>query len=156
MRFLFSTTLLSLLLTFSPLAQTKPLLIQSQGTQTLLSSNQHHEPHPSILSALSTFTDPVDALIALRPGLESYLSSDRLLQIFDGTPDPEPIWGTEGDKLRLRREGKGFMDVTENWELYQSIKNSDGLAGQARTFILSSLIGRQVKFIGPTPISTFL
>jgi leucyl aminopeptidase len=124
----------ALLVSLLPLTLSKPLLIQSQD-QHLLSStlSDKHQPHPSILSALSIHSDPVDALLSLRPELIDHLNSERLIQVFDGTSDPNPVWLTEGDKLRLRREGKGFMDVTQNWELYQNVKQSGGLiAGHAR------------------------
>ena len=67
----------------------------------------------SILSALARFDDPVEALLALKPELEAMMAEPRLIRVFgDGSQDG--IWMTEGDKLRLRREGKGFMDLTES------------------------------------------
>jgi hypothetical protein len=54
--------------------------------------------------------DPVKLLISLDAGLESQLSESRLIQIAGSSRAPE--WMTEGDKLRLRRRGLHFIDLT--------------------------------------------
>jgi leucyl aminopeptidase len=68
-----------------------------------------HEAHSSILSAIDAYPDPVDALLSLRPDLALSLSTPRLLDVAgqDGA-----VWMTEGDKLRLKREGRFFIDIT--------------------------------------------
>jgi leucyl aminopeptidase len=42
------------------------------------------------------------------------LDSPRLLQVFGA----EAIWMTEGDKLRLRHQGLGFIDLTDHQDLH--------------------------------------
>ena len=71
---------------------------------------QIYEVHPSILGAIETYPDPVDALLSLQPELEATLSTPRLLDVagLDAA-----VWMTEGDKLRLRREGRFFIDITD-------------------------------------------
>lgn len=69
-----------------------------------------HVVDDAILSALSTYSDPVDALVSLRPELADELAEPRLLHVF-GSKAPE--WMTEGDKLRLRRQGLKFKDITD-------------------------------------------
>jgi leucyl aminopeptidase len=65
---------------------------------------------------LATYDDPVHVMRLLDPENASELDSPRLLQIF-GT---EAVWMTEGDKLRLRRQGLGFIDLTNHQDLYTS------------------------------------
>jgi len=77
-----------------------------------------HTPHvvdPAVLSALSTHSDPVAALLSLQPELSSDLSQPRLLHV---SGEKKPEWMTEGDKLRLRRKGRKFVDITEHEEFY--------------------------------------
>lgn len=69
-----------------------------------------HVVDDAILSALSAYPDPVDALVSLRPELADELAEPRLLHVF-GNKTPE--WMTEGDKLRLRRQGLKFKDITD-------------------------------------------
>ncbi|WVR04904.1 hypothetical protein IAU60_001916 [Kwoniella sp. DSM 27419] len=84
----------------------------SQLPLGLLSSHAaaKHPVDPSIYAAIATYDDPVDALLHLKPELKAMMAEPRLLRVF-GT-DAE--WMTEGDKLRLRRAGKQFIDLTEN------------------------------------------
>jgi leucyl aminopeptidase len=58
--------------------------------------------------------DPVHVMRLLDPENASELDSPRLLQVF-GT---EAVWMTEGDKLRLRQQGLGFIDLTNHQDLY--------------------------------------
>ena len=69
-----------------------------------------HTVNDTILAALNTYPDPVDALVFLRPELTDELAEPRLLHVF-GSDAPQ--WMTEGDKLRLRREGRKFKDITD-------------------------------------------
>jgi len=97
---------------------------------SLLSSSLggEHTIHPSILTALERYPDdPVDALLAVKPDLAEMMGEPRLLRIFGEEPR-EAIWMTEGDKLRLRREGKKFMDLTKSRDLLSEYL----IAGQAR------------------------
>jgi hypothetical protein len=55
--------------------------------------------------------DPVKLLVSLDPSLEKHLNEPRLIQIA-GAADQQPEWLVEGDKLRLRREGIHFRDLT--------------------------------------------
>ncbi|KAK5788366.1 hypothetical protein VI817_009324 [Penicillium citrinum] len=79
-----------------------------------------HSVHESILSAIESHSDPVSALISLqgqddRLKTEAALAEPRLLRKL-GTNQAE--WMTEGDKMRLRREGIKFMDITEHEDFY--------------------------------------
>ncbi|EPQ50990.1 Zn-dependent exopeptidase [Gloeophyllum trabeum ATCC 11539] len=59
--------------------------------------------------------DPVVLYRAVDPAGAADLDEPRLLQIAgDGNP---PTWMTEGDKLRLRRAGLKFVDLTETQDL---------------------------------------
>lgn len=90
----------------------------------------HHDVDPAILAALNAHADPVDALIALQPELADELARPRLLHVA-GTPEAQ--WQTEGDKLRLRRKGKKFTDLTDHEEFYSQQTQSEVLtAGKAR------------------------
>ncbi|KAF2669485.1 Zn-dependent exopeptidase [Microthyrium microscopicum] len=80
----------------------------------------------AISLALKNYADPVDALVSLQPGLEIELQQPRLLQVFG---EQKSQWMTEGDKLRLHRLGKQFMDLTDHQEFYE--QNVDTLAGKA-------------------------
>lgn len=93
-----------------------------------------HAVDHAILAALNTYPDPVDALILLRPGSAAELTQPRLIHVFG---EPEPIWRTEGDKLRLRQKGKKFMDITDHQDLYSQPFSS--WAGKASTSHVSLL-----------------
>lgn len=94
----------------------------SNAEQQIVLGPSRHNPAPfrdavtrhavddTILAALEAHPDPVDALIALRPELSDELAEARLLHVYG---DDAPRWVTEGDKLRLRRSGKKFKDITD-------------------------------------------
>lgn len=68
-----------------------------------------------IESLLATHADdPVQVMRILDPENASELDAPRLLQVF-GT---EAVWMTEGDKLRLRQQGLGFIDLTDHQDLH--------------------------------------
>jgi leucyl aminopeptidase len=52
--------------------------------------------------------DPVEVMRLVDPVYTPILDEPRLLQVL-GT---EPVWLTEGDKLRLKKQGLSFMDLT--------------------------------------------
>ncbi|PYH97635.1 Zn-dependent exopeptidase [Aspergillus ellipticus CBS 707.79] len=54
-------------------------------------------------------------MVFLNPDSAALLAQPRLLHV---RGEPKPEWMTEGDKLRLRRSGKKFMDITEHEEFY--------------------------------------
>ncbi len=83
-----------------------PLCPDPDRTVTFYES--HTESH--ILSILSQYEDPVEAMLSLHPSLEAELAEPRLLQIMD--KEGETRWMTEGDKMRLRRAGVDFIDLT--------------------------------------------
>ncbi|KAI3318806.1 peptidase family M28 [Xylariaceae sp. AK1471] len=84
-----------------------------------------HTVDDAIIAALDAHPDPVDALVSLRPELVDELAEPRLLHVFGDNQTPR--WMTEGDKLRLRRKGRKFKDITD----YQQ-QDVDALwAGQA-------------------------
>lgn len=80
----------------------------------------------AILQAVEGFADPVDAYLSLRPKAAAQMAEPRLIHVM-GTEEPE--WMTVGDKMRLRRRGLKFMDVTEYQDLYTT--QVEALAGQA-------------------------
>ncbi|KAJ5930397.1 peptidase family M28 [Penicillium verhagenii] len=79
-------------------------------------STHEHNVDEAILAALKAHSDPVAALVSLKPESESLLTQPRLLRILGD--DSEPQWMTEGDKLRLRRQGKKFVDITDHEDFY--------------------------------------
>ena len=52
--------------------------------------------------------DPVEVIHLLDPVYATVLDEPRLVEVL-GT---EPVWMTEGDKLRLKKQGLSFMDFT--------------------------------------------
>ncbi|TGJ79443.1 hypothetical protein E0Z10_g9319 [Xylaria hypoxylon] len=83
-----------------------------------------HVVYDAILAALDAHSDPVDALVSLRPELADELAEPRLLHVFG---QDTPRWRTEGDKLRLRRKGHKFKDITD----YQDDVDDASWAGRA-------------------------
>lgn len=103
----------------------------SDGAQrVLLSQNpSKHAVDPAILAALEAHKDPVDAWIALHPEVAETLSQPRLLHV---AGDKTAQWLTEGDKLRLRRKGRKFVDITDHHEFYAQQVGT--MAGKARMY----------------------
>jgi len=58
--------------------------------------------------------DPVAVMRLLDPVYATTLDEPRLLQVFGS----EPAWMTEGDKLRLKRQGLSFMDLTGREDIF--------------------------------------
>jgi len=118
-----STSILALVLSFSRLG-----LAAVSPAQAVLAppTPSVHIVDKAILAALRTHADPVDALIALQPESAAALAEPRLLRVFG---EEKPEWMTEGDKLRLRRAGNKFMDITDNEHFYS--KQVNALAGKA-------------------------
>ncbi|KAG2339020.1 Zn-dependent exopeptidase [Suillus weaverae] len=68
-----------------------------------------------IESLLATHADdPVQVMRLLDPENASGLDAPRLLQVFGA----EAVWMTEGDKLRLRQQRLGFIDLTDHQDLH--------------------------------------
>ncbi|GKT58237.1 peptidase family M28 [Colletotrichum tofieldiae] len=80
----------------------------------------------SVRAALETHPDPVDALVSLQPEMAAKMSEARLIHVFG---EKKAEWMTEGDKLRLRRKGKKFRDITDFQELYT--ESVDAKSGKA-------------------------
>lgn len=79
-----------------------------------------HSVHESILAAIENNPDPVAALISLqsedvRAETEATLAEPRLLRMMG---EAKPEWMTEGDKMRFRRLGIKFMDITDHEKFY--------------------------------------
>jgi leucyl aminopeptidase len=103
----------------------------SLNTQVVLDASNEAESiadKSAITSALKKYSDPVDALVALQPGSATELAEPRLLHVFG---EQKPQWMTEGDKLRLRRRGRKFMDITKNENFYGQQADAS-MAGKAR------------------------
>lgn len=79
-----------------------------------------------IFAALKRYADPVDALVALQPDMADTLAEPRLIHVHG---EKMAEWMTEGDKLRLRRKGRKFRDITDFQELYADHVNT--FAGKA-------------------------
>lgn len=103
----------------------------SQDSQVVFShnANSQHKVDPAILAALKEHKDPVDAFISLHPEAAEKLAEKRLLSI---AGEKEPKWMTEGDKMRLRRKGRKFADITDYEEFYKQNALS-AQSGKART-----------------------
>jgi leucyl aminopeptidase len=99
------------------------LLVPSPSVQN---APTEHVIDKEILAALKTHSDPVAALLALQPENAGLLAEPRLLHV---SGDQKPEWMTEGDKLRLRRRGKKFVDITDHRDFYA--QQVDTLAGKA-------------------------
>ncbi|GKT41173.1 leucine aminopeptidase 1 [Colletotrichum spaethianum] len=80
----------------------------------------------SVRTALEKHSDPVDALVSLQPEMAAKMSEARLIHVFG---EKKAEWMTEGDKLRLRRKGKKFRDITDFQELYTD--SVDAKSGKA-------------------------
>lgn len=101
-------------------------ILAAHDAQVPLGPSRHHQVDPDILNALKKHSDPVDAYISLHPEAADQLAQPRLLRV----SGQDPKWMTEGDKLRLKRKGKKFVDITDHEEFYK--QNVNALAGQAR------------------------
>jgi leucyl aminopeptidase len=115
----------------SSLQDKQVLLVPSPETQIV---HTQHVVDKAILTALKTHSDPVAALIALQPEIAVNLGESRLLHVFG---DQKPEWMTEGDKLRLHRRGKKFVDITDHREFYD--QQVDTLSGKASEILLDSV-----------------
>jgi leucyl aminopeptidase len=106
-----------------------PTSAASQEAQVHLTapSKHHHQVDPAILAALEKHSDPVDAFVSLHPEAAEQLSQPRLLHVVG---EPSAQWMTEGDKLRLKRQGKKFVDITDHEDFYK--EQVHALAGEAR------------------------
>ena len=92
----------------------------------------------AILAALKSHADPVAALISLQPELATELAQERLLHVLG---DQKPEWMTEGDKLRLRKRGKKFVDITDHHEFYaQQVDISSGKASEVPLNMVEMLL----------------
>lgn len=114
-----------------------PIPSSSSGGAGVSRPHGDHTVHESILAAIETHADPVAALVSLhedeaRAETEAALAEPRLLRRL-GTRNAKAEWMTEGDKMRLRREGVKFMDVTDHEEFYKEQEQIyDALAGKPR------------------------
>lgn len=113
---------------FSAVVQVVPAAIAP--SQKSLGVFSNHVVDSSVLAALKTHPDPVDALVFLRPGFAEELAQPRLLHVLGET---RPEWRTEGDKLRLRRSKRRFVDITDHQDFYQQ-QMGVTYTGKAREF----------------------
>ncbi|TWU76152.1 hypothetical protein ED733_001274 [Metarhizium rileyi] len=89
----------------------------SQDSQIRLTSpTKHHQADPAVLEALEKHADPVDAFVSLHPEAADQLAQPRLLRV---SGEQTARWMTEGDKLRLKRGGKKFADITDHEDFYR-------------------------------------
>ncbi|KAK1974605.1 peptidase family M28 [Colletotrichum cereale] len=128
MRYSLSTKLLLLL-------GSSQLVLGSPGDQVVIAQTAEERAaapgtawavDSSIHAALEKHSDPVDALVSLQPEMAAKMSEARLIHVFG---EKEAEWMTEGDKLRLRRKGRKFRDITDFQELYtDSVDEQSGKA----------------------------
>lgn len=112
----------------------------SQEAQVHLTAGaKQHQVDPAILAALEKYPDPVDAFVALHPEAAEQLAERRLLRVFG---ESSAQWMTEGDKMRLKRQGKQFTDITDHEDFYKEQVNT--LAGKARKFKCLKIYVRRV------------
>ncbi|KAF8862856.1 Zn-dependent exopeptidase [Acephala macrosclerotiorum] len=119
-------SVLVLLLSISQLALGSSI----QDNQVVLAPSPNaraeHVVDDAILAALKTHSDPVAALVSLQPEVAADLAQPRLLHVIG---EQKPEWMTEGDKLRLRKQGKKFIDITDHQDFYA--QQVDTLSGKA-------------------------
>ncbi|PMD61163.1 Zn-dependent exopeptidase [Hyaloscypha bicolor E] len=95
--------------------QDKQAVLVQSPELPIANAQAEHVVDEAILAALKTHFDPVAALLSLQPELAADLAQERLLHVVG---EQKPEWMTEGDKLRLRRRGKKFVDITDHEESY--------------------------------------
>jgi len=95
-------------------------------------ASAEHVVEKAILAALKTHSDPVAALVSLQPETAADLAEQRLLHVIG---EQKAEWMTEGDKLRLRRRGKKFVDITDHQDFYA--QQMGALSGKASTSLLN-------------------
>lgn len=111
-----------------------PPATDDETISTFPTSYGEHVVDESILAALKVHADPVDALLSIQPELAAQLAERRLIHVFG---EAEAEWMTEGDKLRLRRQGKKFRDITDHQELYNdSVITKAGKASKLKPITL--------------------
>jgi hypothetical protein len=106
------------------------LCAQYVGTQVVFAPSRgtEHITERAIFAALKEHADPVAALVSLQPDFAAELAQPRLLHIFG---EQKPEWMTEGDKLRLRRRGRKFIDITDHQYVSEQLMDASW-AGNAR------------------------
>lgn len=79
----------------------------------------HHTSHPSPSDLISLLThptyssDPIRLLKDLDPSNAVFYDEKRFVKVFDEEGEgQEGRWMTEGEKVLLKREGRGFADIT--------------------------------------------
>jgi hypothetical protein len=87
-----------------------------------------HIADDAIFAALKEHSDPVAALLSLQPDFAAELGQPRLLHVFG---EQKPEWMTEGDKLRLRRRRRKFIDITDH-QTFSEQQVDASWAGKAR------------------------
>lgn len=130
-------SVLVLLLSISQLAlcssfQEKQAILTPYPTSNAPFPYGEHVVEEAILTALKTHSDPVAALLYLRPELSADLAQPRLLHVIG---DQKPEWMTEGDKLCLRKRGKKFVDITDHENFYA--QQAEVLSGKASMSLLN-------------------
>jgi leucyl aminopeptidase len=102
----------------------------SQNQQVLWSGNDVEVTEATIKRLLAVHNDdPVQVMRLVDPGYASTLDEPRLLQVFGA----EPAWMTEGDKLRLKKQGLSFMDLTGRQDVSRSTEKQTGMFCRARS-----------------------
>lgn len=97
----------------------------SQSQQVLQSGNDVEDTEASIKQLLAVHDDdPVQVMHLVDPGYAATLDEPRLLQVFGA----EPAWMTEGDKLRLKKQGLSFMDLTGRQDVFRSTEKQTGMS----------------------------
>ncbi|KAH7029829.1 uncharacterized protein B0I36DRAFT_364303 [Microdochium trichocladiopsis] len=101
--------------------------LSHQPAQNVIASSSDHAhvhegaiTHDMIEAALEKHADPVDALLFLDPALAAHVNEPRLLHLLG---DKEAKWLTEGDKMRLRRQRRKFIDITGYEDYYNDVES---------------------------------
>ena len=112
---MFKSAILVLLLAIHVVRASDAQQVVFRPSPGILSTHGKKIDEAAITAALKMHPDPVDALLSLDPDRAGLLAESRLLHVIG---ESEPRWWTEGDKLRLWRQGKKFMDITEHEDFY--------------------------------------
>jgi len=97
-----------------------------QQQQPFTGVAHQHIAQPAILESIDRYPDPVEALVNLQPGLADFLATERLVHVAGAN---SAIWMTEGDKLRLKRDNKFFVDITDRPDA--TLESGNSFAGKA-------------------------
>ncbi|KAI1322167.1 peptidase family M28 [Xylariaceae sp. FL0255] len=105
------------------------LSIKNHDDSSLANGPIVHTADAHVLAAIEAHPDPIDAYLSLYPKQAAELAAPRLIHVHGDEAGPQ--WLTEGDKMRLRRAGKKFKDITDFQDLYYNQDLEASFIGEA-------------------------